>query len=231
MLPRGTLFKFVDKYTNAQSETFIIKDIDKHGDYYVDFYERIRLPHTSDVHMPSDTIVRNNIIIITNNKTEINMERNLKLTIEQAQKIYKEQPSMRELLLTSFTKEELEGVILRYWVEIGEKSGFYIGSDSMIYSHLGGKDIAEFNVFATKEQAKSALAMAQLSQLMKDLGDECNVDWTKIGVGKSCIKRIGHKLYVETAGEYYYFLAFKTREVALAFMRKHEQLIKDYFMI
>jgi hypothetical protein len=41
------------------------------------------------------------------------MERNLKLTIKQAQKLYKEQPEMRELLLTTFTKEELEGVVLK----------------------------------------------------------------------------------------------------------------------
>jgi hypothetical protein len=223
MMPIGTRFKF--KPVTINSHTWIVDAI-----FAIDCYV-IRCLEDLMVQKSVKIKNLNSVEIITNDKTETNMERNLKLTIEQAQKLYKEQPSMRELLLTSFTKEELEGVVLRYWVEIGEKSGFYIGSDSMIYSHLGGKDIAEFNVFATKAQAKSALAMAQLSQLMKDLGDECNVDWTKIGAGKSCIKRIGHKLYVETAGEYYYFLAFKTREVALAFMQKHEQLIKDYFMI
>jgi hypothetical protein len=36
------------------------------------------------------------------------MERNIKMTIEQAKQIYKDQPEMRELLLTTFTKEELE---------------------------------------------------------------------------------------------------------------------------
>lgn len=167
----------------------------------------------------------------TNNKTETNMERNLKLTIEQAQKLYEEQPTMRELLLTSFTKEELEGVVLRYWVEIGEKSGFYIGSDSMIYSHLGGKNIAEFNVFATKAQAKSALAMAQLSQLMKDLGDECDVDWGSKGERKFIIIRYNHDIIADVCTGYYCFLAFKTEKVRDAFLKKHEQLIKNYLMI
>lgn len=222
-MPIGTRFKF--KPVTINSHTWIVDAIFAIDCYIVRCLEDLMVQKSVKIKN------LNSVEMITNDKTETNMERNLKLTIEQAQKLYKEQPSMRELLLTSFTKEELEGVVLRYWVEIGEKSGFYIGSDSMIYSHLGGKNIAEFNVFATKAQAKSALAMAQLSQLMKDLGDECDVDWGSKGERKFIIIRYNHDIIADVCTGYYCFLAFKTEKVRDAFLKKHEQLIKNYLMI
>ncbi len=164
------------------------------------------------------------------------MERNLKLTIEQAQKFYKEQPEMRELLLTTFTKEELEGVGLRElrdWMELENIKGYWITSNSRILASTNYKSsiekIIHRNIFATEKQAKSALAMAQLSQLMKDLGDECDIDWTK-GI-KHVIRRHRNSLTSDCYLNAYHFLAFKTPEIRNAFMAKHERLLKDYFML
>jgi hypothetical protein len=159
------------------------------------------------------------------------MERNLKLTIKQAQKLYKEQPEMRELLLTTFTKEELEGVVLKDWSELGYIKGYRITSDSIIIdsTELSSVEIMHRNIFATEKQAKSALAMAQLSQLMKDLGDECDVNWTNDS--KYVIKRYENSLRTECYLNTYHFLAFRTIELCKAFMAKHERLIKDYFML
>ncbi len=161
------------------------------------------------------------------------MERNLKLTIEQAQKLYKEQPEMRELLLTTFTKEELEGVVLRDWNELETINGFWIYSDSKIIELCSEKGpVCEYNknVFATKKQAKSALAMAQLSQLMKDLGDECNIDWSNTNI-KYVIKAMASEIKIDFFVRTPHFLAFKTGKVCNAFITKHERLIKDYFML
>lgn len=161
------------------------------------------------------------------------MERSLKLTIEQAQKLYKEQPEMRELLLTTFTKEELEGIVLKDWRELEDITGYWITPTSVIIlniNKLGGVEINR-NIFATEKQAKSALAMAQLSQLMQDLGDECDIDWTVGVTPKHVIQRYKNSLIPYCSQIAYSFLAFKTPEIRNAFMTKHERLIKDYFML
>lgn len=164
------------------------------------------------------------------NKNEI-MKRQLELSLEQAQKLYNEQPSMRELLLTTFTKEELEGVVLKDWSELRGIAGYYVSEVSAIKAYTTER-ISSYNknVFATEKQAKSALAMAQLSQLMKDLGSECEVDWSD-GTRKQCIVRINNRLEISTYEGSYHFLAFKTAKVRDAFATKHERLIRDYFML
>ena len=168
-------------------------------------------------------------------KKENNMERNLKLTIEQAQKLYKEQPEMRELLLTTFTKEELEGVVLRDWSELGGISGYWVASNNAEIKSLYNGDAipSHKNVFATEKQAKSALAMAQLSQLMKDLGDECNVDWSDYNK-QTKYTIIRHNIfltYPTATVNGFSFLAFKTAGVCCEFAVKHDRLIRDYFML
>lgn len=162
------------------------------------------------------------------------MERNLKLTIEQAQKLYKEQPEMRELLLTAFTKEELIGDILKDWEDLSDTSGYYISANSNItqIDRMSIRSNYNRNIFATEKQAKSALAMAQLSQFMKDLGDECDIDWEDDANVKYAITRQKNTIISETYYySYYNFLTFKTVKIRNAFMKKHERLIKDYFMI
>lgn len=83
----------------------------------------------------------------------------------------------------------------------------------------------------TTEQAKSALAMAQLSQLMKDLGYECDVDWDNECTIKFCIHREYDRIFAEDTRNSFEFLAFKTKKLRDKFMEKHEHLIKEYFMI
>jgi len=165
-------------------------------------------------------------------KTENNMERSLKLSVEQAQKLYAEQPTMRELLLTTFSKEELEGVVLKDWSELEGISGYFIESDSGISTYRvkrGNPESHCKNTFATMKQAKSSLAMAQLSQLMKDLGSECEVDWVS-GL-KYCINRYKEEVRQDDFLNNYCFLAFNTAKMRDTFAKKHERLIKDYFML
>ena len=90
------------------------------------------------------------------------------------------------------------------------------------------------NVFATKKQAKSALAMAQISQIMANDerfgGVVSNEEWKNPYIRKYCINRfadkLGYDLYVTT----YHFLAFHTKEQCNLFLNENEDLIKDYLM-
>lgn len=113
-------------------------------------------------------------------------------------------------------------------------SGYFIQNDSKIVSHLSGHNTSiNYNVFATEKQAKSALAMARISQIMANderfggvVTDEewCGDNW------KYVIIKINNDL--EISGSYRYeYLAFHTEEQANSFLEENEDLIKDYYMM
>ena len=155
------------------------------------------------------------------------------MSLEVARQLYKEKPELRVWLLENFTKSELEND-LKTWKELGKISGYCISSVGNGIVELQDKLTTEVckMVYATEKQAKSAFAYAQLTQLMKDLGKECNVDWSNENQVKFCIILEASIKEVEVLPRFYmfHFLAFCTREVAEKFMRKHEKLIKEYFM-
>lgn len=112
-------------------------------------------------------------------------------------------------------------------------NGYYISSDATIYSYDDGVLCRNsYNVFATEKQAKSALAMARISQIMDNderfggviTDEEWNYD------RKYVIIRRGTKLGIENRYCYEY-LAFHTNEQAELFLSENEDLIKDYYMI
>ena len=113
-------------------------------------------------------------------------------------------------------------------------SGYYTHTDSRItYSEDHSNTKENYNLFATEKQAKSALAMAQISQIMANderfggvvTDDEwCDNNW------KYVIIKINNDL--EISGSYRYeYLAFHTEEQANLFLEENEDLIKDYYMM
>ena len=113
-------------------------------------------------------------------------------------------------------------------------SGYYTHTDSrIIYSEDHSNTKENYNLFATKKQAKSALAMAQISQIMANderfggvvTDDEwCDNNWLYV------IIKINNDL--EISGSYRYeYLAFHTEEQAKLFLEENEDLIKDYYMM
>jgi len=161
------------------------------------------------------------------------MDKNIKLSIQQAKNLYKSNPEYRNTLLSVFTDVEL-GIepIMKSWDELYmDLCGFYISSDSEVkeVSNIS-LNLANRNIFKTEKQARSSLAMAQLSQLMAYLGDECDIDWNDASA-KYIIERRGGSIIGSIRTITYAFLAFKTAKIRKAFLEKHEELIKDYFMI
>ena len=160
------------------------------------------------------------------------MKRTITLTVQQAKELYEQDNSFRETLLSEFSDVEL-GIKkeLKKWRELGFIDGVYIASDATItIAETNPTDTHGKNIFATKKQAESALAMAQLSQLMADLGDECEVDWGSNST-KYILNRSNKTIDSNYTYHEYHFLAFKTESVRDAFLEKHEELIKQYFMI
>ena len=92
-----------------------------------------------------------------------------------------------------------------------------------------------YDVFATKKQAKSALAMARISQIMaNDIehfgGAITDKEWLETSV-KSTIYRAGSRIELESTVYEYHFLAFHTAAQRDLFLEKYRDLVKDYLMI
>ena len=112
--------------------------------------------------------------------------------------------------------------------------------------HLKGGDVRSLNgylnswnnnrdVFVTKKQAKSAFAMAQISQIMANDerfgGVVTDEEWKNYGMGKYCINRFAGKLRCDLYYATHHFLAFHTREQCDLFLEENKDLVKDYLMI
>jgi len=117
-----------------------------------------------------------------------------------------------------------------------EAKGWLINFESNIIFHTPTQyNHREHKFFATKKQAKSALAMAMISQIMaNDIenfgGVITDKEWEN-GEYKYIIYR--HKNIISTAyavGEYE-FLAFHTAAQRDLFLEKYRNLVQDYLMI
>ena len=94
--------------------------------------------------------------------------RNVKVSLETAKRWYEQGGEFKEMALSAFTEAELNPVRNEWESKFMENNikGCYIGRDSII-SHLDYiASKSKKGTFKTEKQAKSALAYAQLTQLM-----------------------------------------------------------------
>jgi hypothetical protein len=115
-------------------------------------------------------------------------------------------------------------------------SGFYISNSSDIFSVNGCESNSEDqNIFFTKKQAKSALAMAQISRIMaydKRFGGAItDAEWKNEYLKKYVITRYEDQLSVYSCYTRYQFLAFHTKEQEELFLKENVDLVKQYLML
>ena len=120
-------------------------------------------------------------------------------------------------------------------------TGFYIDGSSKILeatemNNCSNQSPSDRNVFATEEQAKSMLAMAQLSQIIANDkrfgGPITGAEWSYAHLTKYIINRIDNTVgYTRYTSNCYFFLAFHTEEQAKLFLEENEDLIKQYYML
>lgn len=127
--------------------------------------------------------------------------------------------------------------IQKRWVDNKnvDVDGYFINSDSHIESYSGHNIHIDYNIFTTEIQAKSALAMARISQIMaNDIrfgGPITDEEWVTNNLKKFTIRRINGRAVFNTDSFVYNFLAFHTSEQRQLFWEENEELIKDYLMI
>ena len=112
--------------------------------------------------------------------------------------------------------------------------GFYI-KDSQIFGHEYQNNKATRDMFATEKQAKSALAMAQISQIIandeKFGGVITDEEWDDCTLRKFVLYRFCNRLDCSIYFTEYAFIAFHTEKQRDLFLKEYEQLVKDYLML
>ena len=146
----------------------------------------------------------------------------LKIEIPEGYEIDVEKSSFEKIVL----KKKIE---INCWEDLKYVTGTYISDNS--YMNLAKGGLTQFhnkNVFLNKKYAKSALALAQISQLLPYY--DTNVDWTD-HTTKYCVCRVGNKIEIVYWERQYHLIAFNTKSEAERFLKHNEQLVKDFYML
>jgi hypothetical protein len=146
----------------------------------------------------------------------------LKIEIPEGYEIDKEKSSFEKIV---FKKK----VVVNCWEDLKHASGVYIDEDSRLDSAPAGLVLPHNkNVFLNEKYAKSALALAQISQLLPYY--DTNVDWESEDV-KHCITRSKNNIVIGEWVQRYCILAFNRKYEAERFLKHNEQLVKDFYML
>ena len=158
-------------------------------------------------------------------------QKEFRIRIPNGYEIDKERSTFEEIIFKK--KEEIET-----WNDLIDtpisKDSVFIGLTSNIQKINNSNLFCEGdkNVFIDKKHAKSALAMAQISQLMPYYGGAItNEEWLA-NYDKYIIRNGRNEIDVLPKVSYErHFLAFHTPEQRDEFLKYNKQLIKDYLMI
>jgi len=158
--------------------------------------------------------------------------RNVKVSLETAKRWYEQGGEFKEMALSAFTEVELNPVRNEWESKFIENNikGCYIGRDSII-SHLDYiASKSKKGTFKTEKQAKSALAYAQLTQLMAlpEYNGDWVPDWSN-SCDKFIIGRHSGDIEIEYYTKHYYPISFKTAEIRDKFLENNLDLLKEYF--
>lgn len=153
---------------------------------------------------------------------------NVGILIPEGYEIDEEKSTFEEIVLKEKPTE-----VRKVWNNIGEMYGFVVDLGAKITpSNDSGYPYRD--IYATKKQAESARAKAQISQILqkwyKPFTDE---EWSDIKIIKYVIERSFDQLIYSEFKHTYHFLAFRTEKEAKEFMSfpENEQLVKDFYEI
>lgn len=156
----------------------------------------------------------------------------IKISVPEGYEIDKENSSLECIKL-----KKKESISWRNKENKGDEpiKGYWIDQISMIMLVNCPHHKKNRNVFASKKLAESALAMAQISQILehdKRFGGAITVDeWEDGRQIKYIIIRANNEFTCSTTYNLYQFLAFHTPEQRDLFLKENLDLINKYLMI
>lgn len=192
-------------------------DADPGAVYYVDEYDIIRCI----------TCYSNPIVTLEKAKNKWGPRRTIKFKVDipDGFEIDKENSTLELIVFKEITKTLT-------FKDIKYIDGYYINTHSDICEIDQANDSTNRNVFLTEKHAKSALAMAQISQLIPHYGGEItDEEWNNQDIPKFILYRKNNSIKDDTMWNTYEFIAFHTKEQRDDFLKYNERLVRDYFML
>lgn len=126
-------------------------------------------------------------------------------------------------------------VKINTWKDLKFISGIFINSESYLKEiSTITKDSNDKNVFISKKYAKSALALAQISQLMPYYGGEITEEeWKNVRLKKYGVLLYNSKIATNIYYDTKQMIGFHTEEQLNRFLSFPEniQLVKDLYMV
>jgi len=107
------------------------------------------------------------------------------------------------------------------WEDLPNVIGYFVDTGANVCQTM----FQYKNVFATKEQAEASIALAMLSQLMKDVNDDWIPDWTNRLTEKYSIRFVAEEVTIRAWSVEQCFLAFPSEEIRDTFLKNHKELI------
>jgi hypothetical protein len=154
--------------------------------------------------------------------------REIKISLQTATRWFNGTDNELKQLAIQTYPELVKKQLPKSWEGLGKISGYYINGNCEIIDYSDKVLDTNKNTFATENQAKSALVMAKLSQLIAVYNDGWVADWSDGNQNKYCIicdKSVRIGVYTNLKK----FLTFKTRELAKEFLENFIEDIETYF--
>ena len=157
----------------------------------------------------------------------------LYIDLEKAKEYYLKGGVHREIALNAGYEEAELKPIRNEWESkfIGKEiDGVYFESDGCIYKMDCICNYSEKGTYKTEKQAKSALAYAQLTQLMAL--PEYNGDWVpdwESSSDKFVIIRVRNRIDTDYYSLLHQHISFKSKEIRDKFLENNLDLLKEYF--
>lgn len=159
--------------------------------------------------------------------------RNISITKEKAIEWYNSNDTFKkELALSAFTEKELspKKTWEQHFLSL-PLNGYYIsGGVPKIHSTLSASTYDNV-IFKTEKQAKSAIAYAQLTQLMAlpEYNDNWEPNWNENQQTKYCITVKRNEFLKWDVYSQREKLCFRTKEIRDKFLDNFKELLQEYF--
>lgn len=166
---------------------------------------------------------------VRNNMTNQN---SLKINIPEGMEIDENRSTFAEIFFKPKEKQ-----LPRTWRDLVTITGYFVNhknshvEKAYPYKELNQADASDYNnknIFETKEQATAALALAQLTQLMKAYNGDWKPNWSDCYEPKYTINYVS-VLEVNKTFTKHNLLAFYSEKVADLFLANFKDLIKEAY--
>lgn len=146
----------------------------------------------------------------------------LKINVPEGFEIDKEKSTFEEIVFKPIKRE-----LPKTWKELEAVNGYYIEHDCNVM-HVEYETMScHRNIFATEEQAKAAIALAQLSQLREVYRKGWVPDWNNTNEAKYCIIKTSGHLDKSMLWSSAHFLCFQSIQIRDEFLKNFKDLIEE----